>query len=130
MVDGGYATFLKAAQNVKWISDQGQIHLHSPYRVGKILETYLDDEYVFRRGQTLIDLPVRADEVEALNAVQYALPRGISQRGIVIEVNPSSNLLIGDLLDLRNHPILRLNPPVPEQNSPPSVAIALGSDNP
>lgn len=42
----------------------------------------------------------------------------------------SSNLLIGDLLDLRNHPILRLNPPVPEQNSPPPVAIALGSDDP
>jgi adenosine deaminase len=70
------------------------------------------------------------DEVDALNAVQYALRRGIAQLGIVIEVNPSSNLLIGDLLDLRNHPILRLNPPVPEPNAPPPVAIALGSDDP
>ncbi len=75
-------------------------------------------------------MPLRADEVESLNTVQHALRRGIAQRGIVIEVNPSSNLLIGDLLDLRNHPILRLNPPVPEPEGPPPVAIALGSDDP
>ena len=71
-----------------------------------------------------------SDEVEALNAVQSALRRGVAQRGIVVEVNPSSNLLIGDLLDLRNHPILRLNPPVPDPDGPPAVAIALGSDDP
>jgi adenosine deaminase len=34
------------------------------------------------------------------------------------------------LLDLRNHPILRLFPPVPEPDGPPPVAIALGSDDP
>ena len=127
-VDGGYDSFMKAARNVKYSSDHGRIH--APHRVGTILENYLDDEYIFRRGQTLIDIPVRMDEIEALDAVQYALRRGIAQHGIVIEVNPSSNLLIGDLLDLRNHPILRLNPPVPEQNAPPPVAIALGSDDP
>ncbi|WP_189836439.1 hypothetical protein [Sulfuriferula multivorans] len=126
-VEGGYDTFLQAARNIKWSND-GRIH--SPRRVGKILETYLDDEHAFRRGQTLIDVPVRLDEVDALNAVQHALRRGIAQLGIVIEVNPSSNLLIGDLLDLRNHPILRLNPPVPEPSAPPPVAIALGSDDP
>jgi adenosine deaminase len=62
--------------------------------------------------------------------VQNALRGGIAQSGIVVEVNPSSNLFIGDLLDLRNHPILRLFPPVPEPDGPPPVAIALGSDDP
>jgi hypothetical protein len=38
--------------------------------------------------------------------------------------------LIGDLLDLRNHPILRLNAPLLEPGGPPPVAIALGSDDP
>lgn len=33
-------------------------------------------------------------------------------------------------LELPYHPILRLNPPVPEQDAPPPVAIALGSDDP
>lgn len=127
-IEGGYDTFLHAARSIKWNGDQAGVH--SPSRVGKILETYLDDERTFRHGQTLIDVPVRMDEVDALNAVQHALRLGIAQRGIVIEVNPSSNLLIGDLLDLRNHPILRLNPPIPEQDAPPPVAIALGSDDP
>ena len=34
------------------------------------------------------------------------------------------------MLDLRNHPILRLFPPIHEPESPPPVAIALGSDDP
>jgi hypothetical protein len=127
-IDGGHDVFLRAARSIKWGSYQGRIHF--PRRVGQILEAYLEDEATFMRGQRLIDVPVRADEVQALDAVQHALRRGVAQRGIVIEVNPSSNLLIGDLLDLRNHPILRLNPPLPEPGAPPPVAIALGSDDP
>ena len=34
------------------------------------------------------------------------------------------------MLDLRNHPILRLFPPVAEEGGPPPVAIAVGSDDP
>jgi hypothetical protein len=128
-VEGGYDTFLSAARDIKMLSRQ-QGSVHTPYKVGKILETYLDDESCFRRGQQLIDVPIRMNEVAALKAVQNAMRRGISQSGIVIEVNPSSNLLIGDMLDLRNHPILRLFPPVPDPDGPPPVAIALGSDDP
>lgn len=127
-VEGGYNAFRNAARNIKYGSNHGRVH--SPRRIGSILETCLDDEYAFRRGQMLIDVPVRMDEVAALDALQLALRRGISRHGIVVEVNPSSNLLIGDLLDLRNHPILRLNPPVAEPGSQPPVAIALGSDDP
>ena len=54
----------------------------------------------------------------------------MAQNGTVGEVNPSSNLLIGDLLDLRNHPILRLFPPQAMPGDPPPVMIALGSDDP
>ncbi|MDD5037300.1 MAG: hypothetical protein PHE55_21445 [Methylococcaceae bacterium] len=128
-VEGGFDTFLSAARDIKTLSRQQGL-VHSPQRVGKLLETYLDDESCFRRGQQLIDVPIRRNEVAALMEVQNALRRGIGQNGIVIEVNPSSNLLIGDLLDLRNHPILRLFPPVPDPNGPPPVAIALGSDDP
>jgi adenosine deaminase len=94
------------------------------------MEDYFENESIFRRGQTLIDVTISRDEIAALTAVQNGLRRGIAQSGIVIEVNPSSNLLIGDLLDLRNHPILRLFPPVPEPGGPPPVMIALGSDDP
>lgn len=128
VIDGGINAFLGAARDI------GTRNVHSavrsPHRVVKILEHYLDNETVFRRGQTLIDVPIRNDEVAALAAIQHALRRGIAQNGIVVEVNPSSNLLIGDLLDLRNHPILRLCPPVPDPDGPPPVSIALGSDDP
>ncbi|MFW6221755.1 MAG: hypothetical protein ACOC4C_04745, partial [Fibrobacterota bacterium] len=65
-----------------------------------------------------------------LEAVQDALRRLVSIRGIVAEVNPSSNLLIGNMLDLRNHPTLRLFPPEPQEGSPPPIRIAIGSDDP
>ncbi len=44
IVDGGYNTFLNAAQYVKRSSDQGR--MHSNRRVGKILELYLDDKHL------------------------------------------------------------------------------------
>lgn len=128
-VDGGFSTFTHGAERIRVWAGQGR-EIHSPRRVGQILARYFDDEHTFRRGQTLIDVPVGADEVAALTAVQHGLRRGIAQSGTVIEVNPSSNMLIGDLLDLRDHPILRLYPPVSEPGDPPPVMIALGSDDP
>jgi hypothetical protein len=128
VVDGGPDTFSDAAGNIQNSTQYGRVN--SPQEVGQLLKNYLGKESIFQRGQTLVDVPIRGDEVEALNAVQHALRRGISHNGIVIEVNPSSNLMIGDLLDLRNHPILRLMPPVREEGGPPPVAIAVGSDDP
>lgn len=96
----------------------------------RALHDLLFDEATFRRGQALVPVVVDAREVAALDAVQRALRRAVSDLGVVVEVNPSSNLLIGDMLDLRNHPVLRLRPPEPEEGAPPPVAIALGSDDP
>lgn len=128
VIDIGFNTFVNAAKAIKTRGIHPEVR--SPDEVADILEKYLDNEAIFRRGQQLIDVPIRSDEVAALYAVQYALRRGIAQNGIVVEVNPSSNLLIGDLLDLRNHPILRLFPPVFDADGPPPVLIALGSDDP
>jgi hypothetical protein len=123
-VDGGDDTFREAVRALQ----QPQVqHLGA---VRRILCAYLEDEKTFRRGQELLDIPADGGEVTALVAVQQALRNGVAQSGIVVEANPSSNLLIGDLLDLRRHPILRLFPPVPEPGDPPPVPIALGSDDP
>jgi hypothetical protein len=93
------------------------------------LERYLCDAALYRRGQELVEVTLDEAEISALSAVQDALRRGIAARGIAVEVNPTSNLLIGDLLDLRNHPILRLFPIEPDKGPPP-VQIAIGSDDP
>jgi len=130
VVNGGFDTFRQGIENIRHWKNQDERQIHAPHQVSKILEAYFESETCFRKGQSLIDVPICSDEVAALQAVQYAIRRGVAQNGIVVEVNPSSNLLIGDLLDLRNHPILRLCPPVPEPDSPPAIAIALGSDDP
>ena len=130
LVNGGFDTFRQGIENIRHWKNHGERQIHAPHQVSNILEAYLDHEACFQRGQNLIDIPIRADEIAALKAVQYAIRRGVAQSGIVVEVNPSSNLLIGDLLDLRNHPILRLRPPVAEPDDPPAIAIALGSDDP
>jgi len=93
------------------------------------LERYLGDASAFKRGQQLIDVTLNSSDIPALTAVQEAVRRGVAARGIVVEVNPTSNLLIGDMLDLRNHPILRLFPIEPD-TGPPPVPIAIGSDDP
>lgn len=98
--------------------------------VMKLIERYRTDEGVFRRGQQLVSVVIDESEINALQAVQDALQALVSIRDIVAEVNPSSNLLIGNLLDLRNHPTLRLFPPEPQEGGPPPVNIAIGSDDP
>ena len=129
VVDGGFGSFTQGAQRIRhWTRPSPSVQ--GARRVGQILATCFESEAVFRRGQALIDVAIDSGEVAALAAVQHALRCGMAQNGTVVEVNPSSNLLIGDLLDLRNHPILRLFPPQAEPGDPPPVMIALGSDDP
>ena len=49
-------------------------------------------------------------------------------RGLTVEVNPSSNLLIGDL-GIEDHPIWRLRPLKPVDDIPP-LSVCVGSDDP
>lgn len=99
-------------------------------KVMALLRQYRENEDVYVRGQQLVDIALDDSEVSALHSVQEAMRRCVAARGIVVEVNPSSNLLIGNILDLRNHPMLRLSPPEPQPGTPPPVHIAVGSDDP
>ncbi|HEX2959414.1 MAG TPA: hypothetical protein VHO70_21445, partial [Chitinispirillaceae bacterium] len=99
-------------------------------KVSRLLQDYRTSENVFRKGELLVSVVIDESEIIALQAVQDALRGLVSIRGIIVEVNPSSNLLIGNLLDLRNHPTLRLFPPEPQEGAPPPVRIAVGSDDP
>lgn len=108
--------------------DKDKVQNHS--KVSRVLKHHLLERGTFAAGQKVIDIGIDASEVAALYSVQNALRRMAGHRGLVVEVNPSSNLLIGDLLDLRNHPILRLFPPEREDGAPPPVPIVIGSDDP
>jgi hypothetical protein len=112
----GLDAFARALRRLDWD------RVRSRRRVHAILEGYRENEAVFRRGQQLVDVTLDESEIAALQVAQDALRRCAGALGIVVEVNPSSNLLIGNLLDLRNHPILRLFPPEPQEGCAPGRA--------
>jgi len=92
------------------------------------LANYLRNPSVFRRGRT-IEWVDPAKESAALESLQQYLRVEIGKRGLVVEVNPSSNLLIANLGDLSGHPLWRLDPPVGGDDTPP-VSVCIGSDDP
>jgi len=92
------------------------------------LAIYLTSTRVFREGRA-IDWIDPASEAATLEAIQSTLRREIGSRGLTIEVNPTSNLLIANLADLTSHPLWRLRPPRGNGDAPP-VAICIGSDDP
>jgi hypothetical protein len=100
-------------------------------QVQRLMRAYLRDEHVWRNGRVLetIDLRNLKHEAPALNALQTALQRKIGELCLTIEVNPSSNLLIGDLIDFKNHPLWRMKPVDTSGNSSP-LSICIGTDNP
>lgn len=99
----------------------------------RLLRAYLSDAKVWRRGRIpkTIDLRNVKHEEAALIKLQDGLRRKVGKRCLTIEVNPSSNLLIGDLGNFVGHPLWRLRPVVPrdEDNVAP-LSVCIGSDDP
>jgi hypothetical protein len=93
-----------------------------------LLWRYLTDGDVFASGRRVEWIDPGA-EGEALAAIQTGLRRKVAERGVTVEVNPTSNLLVGDLQDLTRHPLWRLRPPRESSELPP-VSVCLGSDDP
>ena len=100
--------------------DQGE----APWR---LLYAYLTDPKAFINGQKQV-LVDPSFEAESLEIIQTELRRKIGAAGITVEINPSSNLLIGNMSDLQNHPLWRLKSPEKQAGVP--VAVCIGSDDP
>ncbi len=97
-------------------------------RRNQLLYLYLTSQKLFENGQELLWIDPKS-ESQLLTNIQNELRRKIGTLGITVEVNPSSNQLIGDFGDLESHPLWRLFPPIPLDNVPP-VSICIGSDDP
>ena len=94
----------------------------------KLAWKFLTSPAVFNRGRQIIRVnPL--EEFEALSRLQQNLKEKVGQKGLVIEVNPSSNLLVGHLGEMGSHPLWRLRPPKPSPESP-ELSICIGSDDP
>lgn len=96
--------------------------------VRRLVALYLTDQQVFRTGQEKI-LIETTSEAAQLEALQDSLRQQIGGLGLAIEINPSSNLLIGNLSDLKNHPLWRLKSPFREDTTS-ALSVCIGSDDP
>ncbi|XXF77168.1 hypothetical protein P2318_29560 [Myxococcaceae bacterium GXIMD 01537] len=91
---------------------------------------YLTDFRVYARGRQPEPVEVTDAEVRMLHEAQFFLRGVFSRLGITVEVNPSSNMLIGDL-PLEEHPVFRLQPlPGRESQGGATVQVTLGDDDP
>jgi hypothetical protein len=96
-----------------------------------LLQTYLSDERIWRNGRVpeTIELRKVRHEKAALGQLQDELRRKVGRLCLTIEVNPSSNLLVGDLGNFIGHPLWRLKPVIPEAEGSP-LSVCIGSDDP
>ena len=62
-----------------------------------------------KKGQELVPVKIKRDYVELMAKMQEGMIRELVRRGIAIECNPSSNVLIGTVERYEDHPIFRFN---------------------
>jgi hypothetical protein len=98
---------------------------------GQLLRLYLTDYEVFRRGQRPHEVTVTPGEVTMLKSAQRWLRRLFGRLEITVETNPSSNQLIGNMVQLEQHPIFRMRP-LPHRSEPEggSLLVSINVDNP
>lgn len=95
----------------------------------RLLQRHLTDHDVFVRGRVPVAVESTPEEGDMLREAQRWMQRELARREITIEANPSSNLLIGDLRRLAEHPALRLQP-VDDAGRQHPVHLSLNTDNP
>ena len=94
-------------------------HLGYPMRVDlarshgdralRYVAQHLADPQVFEAGAVAIPVETHDSEVAMLETCQAWLRDLLGRREITVEVNPTSNLLIGGLGGFEDHPLFRLN---------------------
>lgn len=94
------------------------------YQLGR----YLTEPGIYRRCREVEWVSV-ADDADALVELQRLVRLRYANAGITIEVNPISNLLIGDLSDLKKHPLWRISPGL-GNHVDATLRICVGSDDP
>lgn len=70
---------------------------------------YHFDSEVKENGYKVVGFPVEKWYIDLMGELQRAMQKEIFEKGICIECNPTSNVLIGTFKTYINHPILRFN---------------------
>lgn len=76
--------------------------------IRKIYHQYHFNKIIRQNGLKSISDSLIPDVIEAIEIIQSVLQSIIAEKGLGIESNPSSNLLISSISDYKAHPIIRL----------------------
>lgn len=99
--------------------------------IERLVFRHLVDPDVFSHGQRPVRVKVDDAEIAMLRSAGRWLRAEIGALEITIESNPSSNLLIGDFVDVEAHPAFRLQPlrgEEPRGGAP--VLLSVNDDDP
>lgn len=82
-----------------------------------------------KRNNRSVMVTIHDSDAKLLNYIQNKLLRVVEEKGIFIEGNPTSNLAIGEIASLAEHPIFKLNKLVNEPDSH-NAMVTINSDDP
>lgn len=108
--------------------ESGTVLDDSASEVTRLIHRYLTSSTVYRRCRC-VEWVESARDGEAVEELQRLVRRRFADLGITIEVNPISNLLVGDLSDLEGHPLWRLAPGLGHDDGA-TIRMCIGSDDP
>lgn len=108
---------------------RGQVQRLRESSTFKVWRDYHCDPDVRHRSEEVIEVLLEEDWARAIEAVQNALTQKVINLGVILEVNPSSNLTLGPLDAMQDHPVFRwLDPQDMDRGRSPRVVV--GSDDP
>lgn len=96
---------------------------------GAILYAALTDLATYRRAREPIFCNASGEDVAALRRLQRWLCEEVARLALTIEVNPSSNLVVGRLDGVHAHPAFRMRPLHPRPSGAPLI-VSVNTDNP
>ena len=98
------------------------------FKIDESVSVYTEEEW--KRGMEVTAISISVTEVKTYIALQEYLIEKIAKRGIYVEVNPTSNWLIGSLDDLLEHPVFRFNNIEQQYGDDHHVMLTINSDDP
>lgn len=93
-----------------------------------LLHLFMDDAEIAKKGAEAVEATIPKDIVDLLVEIQISLRKEVQARGITVECNPTSNLVIGPFERYSEHPMFIMNRPMfSDDNS--DINITICTDN-
>lgn len=92
--------------------------------------SYHCEKYLYKMEE-IIEIRVTKEEIEFYEKIQRQLRKEIASQGVIVETNPTSNVAIGDILNIFNHYIFNLNNVDGiSKDDEDYLMVSINSDNP